>query len=60
MSNVGDVEDMAKNAIMILENEDTLSEFKEHAYLRAKDFDLEKILPMYTDYYTEVLQKSKA
>lgn len=60
MSNVGDVEDMAKNAIMILENEDTLSEFKEHAYLRAKDFDLEKILPMYIDYYTEVLQKSKA
>lgn len=60
MSNVGDVEDMAKNAIMILENEDTLNEFKEHAYLRAKDFDLEKILPMYTDYYTEVLQKSKA
>ncbi len=59
MSNVGDVEDMAKNAIMILENEDTLNEFKEHAYLRAKDFDLEKILPMYTDYYTEILQKSR-
>ena len=59
MSNVGDVEEMAKNAIMILENEDTLKEFKEHAYLRAKDFDLEKILPMYIDYYTEILQKSK-
>ncbi len=59
MSNVGDVDDMAKNAIMILENEDTLKEFKEHAFLRAKDFDLEKILPMYTDYYLEVLEKSK-
>ena len=55
MSNVGDVEDMAKNAIIILENEDTLNEFKEHAYLRAKDFDLEKILPMYTDYYLSLI-----
>ena len=58
MSNVGDVEDMAKNAIMILENDDTLKEFKEHAYLRAQDFDLKKILPMYIDYYNEVLQKA--
>ena len=57
MSNVGDVEDMAKNAIMILENDDTLKEFKEHAYLRAQDFDLKKILPMYIDYYNEILQK---
>ena len=56
MSNVGDVEDMAKNAIMILENDDTLKEFKEHAYLRAQDFDLKKILPMYIEYYNEVLQ----
>ncbi|MBC7615110.1 MAG: N-acetyl-alpha-D-glucosaminyl L-malate synthase BshA [Pedobacter sp.] len=56
MSNVGDVEDMAKNAIMILENDDTLKEFKEHAYLRAQDFDLKKVLPMYIEYYNEVLQ----
>jgi N-acetyl-alpha-D-glucosaminyl L-malate synthase BshA len=58
MSNVGDIDDMAKNAIMILENDETLKEFKEHAYLRAKDFDLKKILPMYIDYYTEILQQS--
>ncbi len=58
MSNVGDVEDMAKKAVLILENDETLKEFKEHAYLRAKDFDLKKILPMYINYYTEVLQQS--
>ncbi|MES2416796.1 MAG: N-acetyl-alpha-D-glucosaminyl L-malate synthase BshA [Bacteroidota bacterium] len=58
MSNVGDVADMAKNAITILANDTTLKEFKEHAYLRAQDFDLKKILPMYIDYYTEVLQQS--
>ena len=58
MSNVGDVDDMAKKAVMILENDETLKEFKEHAYLRAKEFDLKKILPMYINYYTEVLQQS--
>jgi N-acetyl-alpha-D-glucosaminyl L-malate synthase BshA len=58
MSNVGDVEDMAKKAVLILENDETLKEFKEHAYLRAKEFDLKKILPMYINYYTEVLQQS--
>lgn len=58
MSNVGDVDDMAQKAVLILENDETLKEFKEHAYLRAKDFDLKKILPMYIDYYTEVLQQS--
>ncbi|KQB99749.1 N-acetyl-alpha-D-glucosaminyl L-malate synthase BshA [Pedobacter sp. Hv1] len=58
MSNVGDIEDMAQKAVLILENDETLKEFKEHAYLRAKDFDLKKILPMYIDYYTEVLQQS--
>jgi N-acetyl-alpha-D-glucosaminyl L-malate synthase BshA len=58
MSNVGDIDDMAKNAIMILENEETLKEFKEHAFLRAQDFDLKKVLPVYIAYYTEVLEKS--
>ena len=58
MSNVGDVDDMAKKAVLILENDETLKEFKEHAYLRAKEFDLKKILPMYINYYTEVLQQS--
>lgn len=59
MCNVGDVDDMAKKAITILINEDTLSYFKENALKRAQDFDLKKILPMYTDYYKEVLEKSK-
>lgn len=58
MCNVGDVDDMANKAITILSNEDTLRYFKENALKRAQDFDLKKILPMYTDYYNEVLQQS--
>ncbi|RYE51711.1 MAG: N-acetyl-alpha-D-glucosaminyl L-malate synthase BshA, partial [Sphingobacteriales bacterium] len=57
MSEVGDIEDMAKNAISILEDDETLQQFKENAFLRAKDFDLKKILPQYIEYYNEVLNR---
>ena len=56
MSNVGDVEDMAANAISILESDDVLNQFKENAFKRAQDFDLKKILPVYIDYYTKVIE----
>ncbi len=58
MCNVGDVEDMANKAITILTNEDTLRYFKENALKRAQDFDLKKILPIYIEYYNEVLKRS--
>jgi N-acetyl-alpha-D-glucosaminyl L-malate synthase BshA len=57
MSNVGDVEDMAEKAILILQDDDVLNTFKENAFNRAKDFDLKKILPEYIDYYNEVIEK---
>lgn len=56
MSNVGDVEDMANKAISILENDDTLNQFKENALERAQDFDLKKILPIYIEYYNQVIE----
>ncbi|WP_316768949.1 N-acetyl-alpha-D-glucosaminyl L-malate synthase BshA [Pedobacter frigiditerrae] len=58
MCDVGDIDDMANKAITILSNEETLKYFKENALIRAQDFDLKKILPMYIDYYNEVLQQS--
>ena len=57
LSNVGDVEDMAKNAIHILGDENILSEFKQNALQQAKKFDIVKILPMYENLYKEVLKK---
>lgn len=59
LSNVGDVEDMAKNALKILESEETLNAFKQRAYDRSKVFDLETILPMYEELYNEVLANHK-
>ena len=59
MSTVGDVDDMAKNAIHILEDESVLKNFKENALSRAKEFDLKLILPHYENYYKEVIAKTK-
>ncbi|MEJ6981851.1 N-acetyl-alpha-D-glucosaminyl L-malate synthase BshA [Pedobacter sp. P351] len=55
LSNVGDVDQMAKDAIFILEDADRLAEFKENALKRAKVFDLSNILPVYEQFYKEVL-----
>jgi N-acetyl-alpha-D-glucosaminyl L-malate synthase BshA len=60
LRNVGDVDGMAERAIYILEDEARLAQFKENALARAKEFDLAKILPLYENFYVEVIEKSKA
>jgi N-acetyl-alpha-D-glucosaminyl L-malate synthase BshA len=55
MSNVGDVDDMAKNAISILKDDVTLNQFKANAYEQAKKFDIAKILPMYENLYKQLI-----
>jgi len=55
MSNVGDFEDMAKNTIHLLSNEDIYKKFKANAFEQAKKFDLNYILPMYEQLYKEVI-----
>jgi N-acetyl-alpha-D-glucosaminyl L-malate synthase BshA len=60
LNDVGDIEGMAEKAIYILEDETRLQEFKENALARAKEFDLATILPLYENYYIEVIEKTKA
>ncbi len=55
LSKVGDVEDMAKNTIAIIENEKSLKQFRANAYEQAQQFDINKILPRYESYYKKVL-----
>lgn len=55
MSNVGDYEDMAKNAIYILESDERLKDFKKNALAQAKTFDISNILPQYEAYYERVI-----
>jgi N-acetyl-alpha-D-glucosaminyl L-malate synthase BshA len=59
LSPVGDVDDMAENAIKILENDQTLAQYKANAKSRAYDFSIEKILPMYIDLYNRVSDQVK-
>ncbi len=58
LSNVGDVNDMVKNAIFILQDEN-LPTFKANALARAKEFDVVAIVPMYEAYYEKIVQKDK-
>ena len=55
MSNVGDVDDMVKNALAILKDEKTLEKFRSNAFLQAQKFSVERILPMYEKLYLEVI-----
>lgn len=59
LRDVGDVDGMAERSIYILEDEERLKTFKENALARAKIFDLANILPVYENYYLEVLEKVK-
>ena len=58
LSDLGDVDDMVKNAVIILKDEN-LPTFKENALARAKEFDITRILPQYEKYYESVLEASK-
>lgn len=51
MSDVGDVEDMAKNALYILEDEDRKKEFKNNALEQSKVFDIDVIVSQYEELY---------
>jgi len=57
MSDVGDIEDMAKNCIYLLSDKKRLAKFKDQARKRAEDFSLEKILPQYEKLYQTVLER---
>ncbi len=55
MSNVGDVEDMSKNALIILQDKETHSRFKANALAQAKKFDIDNIVPQYEKLYQRLI-----
>lgn len=58
LSDVGNIDEMAENAIKILENETTLATFKANALDVAKQFDIKNILPLYEKLYQEAIEKT--
>jgi glycosyltransferase involved in cell wall biosynthesis len=55
LSDVGDIEDMANNALTLLKDENKLESFKKNALVRSRDFDMKVILPIYEELYEEVI-----
>lgn len=56
LSDVGDVDDMAANAIKLLTNEKLHNQFKANCLQQAERFDINNILPKYEAYYEEILE----
>jgi len=59
LSNVGDIDSMAANALKILTDDATLAKFRESALEIAQQFDIKKILPLYEALYHEAINNSK-
>jgi len=55
MSDVGNVADMSKNALHILQDDATLQKFKNNALAQAKKFDIENIVPRYEALYKKII-----
>jgi glycosyltransferase involved in cell wall biosynthesis len=59
LSNVGNVDEMAANAIKILKDDEVLKQFKENALEVAKKFDIQNILPKYEALYQRAIDDYK-
>jgi N-acetyl-alpha-D-glucosaminyl L-malate synthase BshA len=55
LSPVGDIDAMAENAIMLLENPLMMAQFRKQAYRQAKKFEIAKIIPQYEALYQELI-----
>ena len=60
LSNVGDVDEMAANAISILSDAANLKQFKENARKQSFIFDIDTVVPLYENLYRKALGTIKA
>jgi len=59
LSEVGNVEEMGRNALEILKDAETLNKFKKGAREQAKVYDIKKVVPVYESLYKEAISKIK-
>ncbi len=57
LSEVGNVKEMADNAVSILSSDDNLSRFKENARKQAFNFDIYTVVPLYENLYKQAQVK---
>ncbi len=56
MSDIGDVEDMSRNALLILTDPAIHQKFRANALAQAKRFDIENIVPQYEKLYQRLIK----
>jgi len=56
LSDVGNVDEMAKNALSILREDAVLTEFKNKAKKTAMKFNTKNIVPMYEEVYAQAMK----
>jgi len=59
VENFDDVDKMSKKAISILSNRKKLEKFKNNAFLKAKEYDIKNIVPMYEKTYQKAIDSVK-
>ena len=59
VENYDDVEQMSKKAISILSNRKSLENFKNKAFLKAMEYDINNIVPLYEKTYQKALDSIK-
>src|SRR5690606_14630249 len=59
LSDVGNTDEMAENAIKILRDDRTLAEFKKNARETTLKFDIKNILPLYEELYINLIKEFK-
>ncbi|MFE3847731.1 N-acetyl-alpha-D-glucosaminyl L-malate synthase BshA [Flavobacterium sp. LB3P45] len=57
LSDVGNTDEMAANALKILKDDETLKKFRENALDIAKKFDIKNILPLYEELYKKAIKQ---
>jgi L-malate glycosyltransferase len=58
VSQIGDIDDMVKNAVAILSDPVLHKKMKKKALERAQEFDIKMILPLYERYYEKIVGQS--
>lgn len=57
LSDVGNIDEMAENALKILKDNVTLNKFRKNALSVAEQFDIKNILPLYEELYQKAINK---
>lgn len=60
LSDIGNYEEMAANALSLLENDELLLKFRKNALEQAKKFDLNTVLDQYAAVYEEMIEVNHA